>query len=75
VSASVITACSTAAASFLMAAAVRMLSKIHKDFRQFMREHLWLLAQATWSRESIVTIMKELDIAGPLPPEWPKDRT
>ena len=71
ISASLASAVSSAAATFLLAAAVRQLARLRKDVRAFMREHLWLLANVEWSRRTIQSLMHELGLNGDPPPEWP----
>lgn len=71
--ASVVSAVSSAAASILLAAVVRQLSKVRRDIRRFMAEHLWLLATSRWAQVSINELLKEMNIDGPKPPEWKEE--
>ena len=35
---------------------------IRRDFRQFMREHSWLIATTLWNRDKVRKIMARLDM-------------
>lgn len=63
-----------ATASGLLAALVGLVRGLRRDVRTFMTEHLWLIATANWSRTSIMTLMSELGIDGPPPPDMTRPR-
>lgn len=73
-SAQVLSAIFGALASGLLAALVGMLRGIRRDVRQFMTEHMWLIATANWSRTTIMQIMQELGIQGEQPPDMARHR-
>jgi len=70
----VLSAAFGAIASALLTALVAMLRGVRRDLRHFMAEHLWLIASANWSRQTIQTIMRELGIEGDPPPEATRHR-
>lgn len=63
-----------AIASGLLAALVALIRGMRRDIRTFMAEHLWLIATANWSRTSIMTLMDQLGLDGPPPPEIARPR-
>lgn len=52
----------------ILAAIARGLLGVRKEFRQFMTEHMWLLATTLWSRDKVLVIMRELGLAVDIPP-------
>jgi len=57
-----------AIAAALLTWLATMIRGVRKDVRTFMAQHLWLLAMAYWSRDSILLIMRELGIEPAEPP-------
>lgn len=66
----IISAVSTALATVMLGLIGRMIAGMHKDMRRFMKEHLWLLGMADWTKVTVTEIMRQLNITNSAePPE------
>lgn len=52
----------------LLGAIGRGMLGVRKDFRQFMTEHMWLLATSMWTRDKVLVIMSQLGMEVDNPP-------
>jgi hypothetical protein len=64
----VISSVLSAVAVVILAMIGSTLRRMSNDIRRFMREHLWLLAMADWTKTSVQAIMHHLNINGTSPP-------
>lgn len=68
---SILSAVFGAVASALLAGILHTLVRLRRTGERFMTEHLWLLAMAQWSQQTIAEIARQLGIMTNPPPEWP----
>jgi hypothetical protein len=68
VSAQVVSAIVASIATAFLGIIARMLSGMRRDVKQFMTEHLFLLAMADWTKTSVPAIMAHLGMPMEKPP-------
>jgi len=68
VDAAVVAAVAASVATALLAWIGHQLARLRTDVKQFMAEHLWLLATASWAQVSIQTLYDQLGLVPPPAP-------